>query len=198
MRNKISHLTFLFTILLAGLFASACSPAPAPVALPTVAAAPGSAVPATPTPGKPDWFGYTLQDARTGESFTINDFAGKVVLVQAFAEWCPGCAAQQNESRAMAAALGNRPDLVLVSLDTDLNEDKASLKKYADSFNYGWRFAVSPLEVSRALGNLYSAEYLNPPLNPMLIIDRRGAVYGLPYGLKTAAQLQNTVAQYLQ
>ena len=198
MRNNISYLTIATAITLTALLASACSPAPAPAASTTVPAIAASAAAATPTPGKPAWFGYALQDARTGESFTINDFAGKVVLVQAMAEWCPGCAAQQNESQAMAAAQGNRSDLVLVSLDTDLNEDKASLKKYAESFNYDWRFAVSPLEVSRALGNLYSAEYLNPPLNPMLIIDRRGAVYGLPYGLKDANQLKNTIAQYLQ
>ena len=98
----------------------------------------------------------------------------------------------------MAKALGNPASLVLVSLDTDLNEDNASLKKYADYFDFGWHFAVSPLEIDRALGNLYSAEYVNPPLEPMLIIDRNGVVYGLPYGLKYSEQLKNTLEQFLQ
>ena len=49
----------------------------------------------------------------------------------------------------------------------------------------------------RALGNLYSAEYLNPPISPMLLIDRQGKVYGLPYGMKSAEALQTTIAPYL-
>ncbi len=57
---------------------------------------------------------------------------------------------------------------------------------------------MAPLEVTQALGNLYSAEYLNPPLEPMLIIDRQGNVYGLPYGFKSANALANTLAQYLK
>ena len=52
--------------------------------------------------------------------------------------------------------------------------------------------------MARALGNLYSAEYLNPPLEPMLIIDRHGDVYGLPYGFKSAEALSNTLEQYLR
>jgi thiol-disulfide isomerase/thioredoxin len=178
--------------------ASACNTAPAPGVPATIPAMPASAAAVTPTPSKPDWFGFALEDARTGATFTMNDFTGKVVLVQAIAEWCPNCIAQQNETRAMAASLGNPVDLVLVTLDVDLHEDTASLKKYAEQFSYNWRFAVSPLEVSRALGNLYSANYLNPPFDPMLIIDRRGAVYGLPFGVKPADQLKKTVQQYLQ
>ena len=148
--------------------------------------------------GKPDWFGVALEDAQTGQVFKINDFAGKVVLVQTIAEWCSYCAYQQNEVRDAAKLLGNPDDLVVVTLDVDLHEDKASLKKYADYFDFGSRMALSPLEVSRALGNLYSAEYLNPPLEPMLFIDRGGSVYGLPYGMKTAEQLKATLAPYLQ
>ena len=198
MLNKIAFLTILFTVTLTGLLASACTAYPVPTATAHIPAIPASAEAATPIPGEPDWFGYALEDAQTGETFRMNDLAGKVVLIQAFAEWCSNCAYQENEMREMAKALGNPASLVLVSLDTDLNENKASLKKYADYFDFGWRFAVSPLEVSRALGNLYSAEYINPPLEPMLIIDRNGAVYSLPYGLKYADQLKNTLEQYLQ
>ena len=187
MRKYISYLTVLFALMLTGLLASACAAYPVP-----------TETAATPAPSKPDWFGIPLEDAQSGETFTINDFAGKVVLIQTFAEWCPTCAYQANEVRDMVNALGNPTGLVLVSLDTDLHEDKASLKKYADYFDFGWRFAVSPLEVSHALGNLYSAEYVNPPLEPMLIIDRDGVVYGLPYGFKYSEQLKNTLEQYLQ
>jgi cytochrome oxidase Cu insertion factor (SCO1/SenC/PrrC family) len=197
MRAKISYLAIIAALIAIGLLVYTHVGAPAPSA-PSVDTTAGVAAAATPTPGTPDWFGIALEDAQTGEMFSMNDFAGKVVLVQTIAQWCTNCAYQENEVRDMAKALGNPDGMVVVSLDVDSNEDKASLKEYADYFDFGWRMAVSPLQVSRALGNLYSAEYLNPPLDPMLIIDRHGAVYGLPYGLKTADQLKNTIAQYLQ
>jgi hypothetical protein len=136
-------------------------------------------------------------DAVTGNTLTMKDFAGKVVLIETMAEWCPNCNVQQAEIKKLHGLLGNPPDLVSVSLDVDLHEDLASLKTYAQTFDYDWRFAVAPLEMAHALGNLYSAEYLNPPLSPMLFIDRTGTVYTLPYHLKTAESLQAALAPYL-
>src|SRR5262249_587050 len=122
----------------------------------------------------PGWFKIAMTDVRTGKTFTINDFAGKVVLIETIAQWCPNCLFQQVETRNLRQQLGNPEDLILISLDVDVHEDEASLKKYTSDFGYDWRFAVAPLEVARAFGNLYSAEYLNPPLDPMLLIDRQG------------------------
>jgi hypothetical protein len=84
-----------------------------------------------------------------------------------------------------------------VSLDVDLNEDEASLKEYAQEFGFEWRFVVAPLEIQRALGNLYTAQYLNPPLSPMMIIDRDGNVHHLEYGLKEAETLKKNLEPYL-
>ena len=83
------------------------------------------------------------------------------------------------------------------SLDVDLNEDGAALKDYTEEYGFEWHFAVAPLEVARALGNLYNAEYLNPPLSPMLIIDRNGEVHQLEYGHKDAEYLQKSVEPFL-
>ncbi len=154
--------------------------------------------PSTPTASaKPEWFAYKMVDVRTGESFSMNDFAGKVVLIETMAEWCPTCRHQEDQVKKLHTLIGNSSDLVSISLDVDLNEDAASLRKYADAFGYDWYFAIAPLEVQRALGNLYSAQYLNPPVAPILLIDREGKQYGLPYGVKSAEALQKTIAPYL-
>ncbi len=145
----------------------------------------------------PEWFDMAFTDAQTGEIFTINDFAGKVVLLETMAIWCPNCAVQANEVRKLRAALENPDDLISVSLDVDFNEDQASLKEYASGYGFDWHFAVAPLLVARALGNLYSAEYLNPPLSPMMIIDRDGNVHHLDFGKKDAETLQKIVEPYL-
>jgi cytochrome oxidase Cu insertion factor (SCO1/SenC/PrrC family) len=157
----------------------------------------------TPTPAKevvsakPEWFDIKLTDVRTGQTFTVNDFAGKVVLIETMAEWCPNCAAEENQVKKLLDLLGGTEDLVSISMDTDLHEDATSLKNYAEDQGFNWYFAIAPLEVQRALGNLYSAEYLNPPLAPMLFIDRQGNVYSLPYGFKRAEALQKTLEPYL-
>ena len=137
------------------------------------------------------------REIQTGKIFTMNDYAGKVVLLETMAMWCPNCVMQGNEVRNLHEALGNPDDLISVSLDVDVNEEADALKKYAHDYGFDWHFAIAPLEVARALGNLYTAQYLNPPLAPMLIIDRDGNVHHLEYGLKDAETLQKIVEPYL-
>lgn len=146
---------------------------------------------------RPDWFTISLTDVQTSESFTISDFDGNVVLLETMAMWCPNCIVQANEVRKARKLLGNPDDLISVSLDVDLHEDEASLKEYTQEFGFDWRFAVAPLELQRDIGNLYSAEYLNPPLSPMMIIDRAGNVHHLEYGLKEAETLKKLLEPYL-
>jgi len=145
----------------------------------------------------PEWFDMELTDVQTGETFTINDYAGKVVLLETMAMWCPTCLLQSGQIQKLYEVLENPEDLISVSLDVDVNEDAATLKSYAADYGLDWHVAVAPRLVARELGNLYSAQYLNPPLAPMLIIDRNGEVHQLEYGLKEVEVLQNAVEPYL-
>jgi thiol-disulfide isomerase/thioredoxin len=192
MRTRAVPASFV-TIILTGLFLASCGA--------STSLTPGEPQAAAPITGAttttPDWFTVKMTDVRAGQIFTISDFAGKVVLVETMAQWCPTCERQEDEVIKLHELLGNPKDLVSVSLDVDVHEDQASLKEYAATRNYDWFVAVAPLEVARALGNLYSAQYLIPPLSPMLFIDRNGAVYGLPYGLKSSEALQATLKPYL-
>jgi len=151
----------------------------------------------TAVPTTPDWFSVELTDVQTNETFTMNDYAGKVILVETMAVWCPTCILQAAYIYKLHELLGNPDDLISVSLDVDLNEDAAILKEYTAEYGFDWHFAIAPIEVDRALGNLYSAQYMNPPLAPMLIIDREGHVHLLPYGLKDTETLQKAVEPYL-
>ena len=176
---KIFHFILIFSGF--ALIVSACAPAQPE---PTVVA-------------RPAWFDMELTDVQTSETFTMNEYTGKVVLLETMAIWCPNCVVQANEVRNLHKLLGDPADLISVTLDVDFNEDEASLKEYASGYGFDWHFAVAPLEVARALGNLYTAQYLNPPLSPMLIIDRDGNVHHLEYGLKEAETLQKIVEPYL-
>jgi len=192
MRARIFFYIPMVSLVVIGLLLTACSPA-----VSTTTTEPVSAESARATSEWDYWFSTELTDVQTGQTFTMNDFAGKVVLVETMAIWCPTCAAQANEVRNLHELLGNPDDLVSVSLDVDLHEDDAALKEYSEAYGFDWHFAVAPLEVARALGNLYSAEYLNPPLSPMLIIDRDGNVHQLEYGKKSAEILQKSLEPHL-
>jgi len=170
----------LFSLVLTGLLLTACASSPTATEAST-----------------PEWFSYELTDVQTGETFTINDYAGKVVLVETMAMWCPNCIVQAHEVRNLHTLLGNPEDLISISLDVDINEDAASLKEYSEGYGFEWHFVVAQLEVARALGNLYTAQYLNPPLSPMMIIDRDGNVHHLDYGLKKAETLQEIIEPFL-
>lgn len=196
-RNQIA----LFVVILTALFFAGCSSSPR-TAAPTPTSAnetQAQTIPPAPASGTktPEWFDIKMTDVRTGQEFSINDFAGKVVLIETMAEWCPTCRHQEDQVKKLHTLLGNPSDFVSVSLDVDFHEDAASLQKYAQSFGYDWHIAIAPLQVQRALGNLYSAQYLNPPLAPMLLVDRNGTVYGLPFGLKSAESLKATIEPHL-
>lgn len=195
-RPRLIGLLGTVSLLLAACGGSA-SPAASEVAL-AASAAPSVAAGAEESAAAlPDWYDMPLTDVRTGTAFSVGEFAGKVVLIETMAEWCPTCLEQQNEVKRLHDLLGDRTDLVSVSLDIDLHEDEASLRDYAAGQGYDWYFAVAPIEVARALGNLYSAQYLNPPVSPMLVIDRDGNAIQLPYGVKTAEILQEMLDPYL-
>ena len=180
---------FAVMTLAAVLFLSACAASPASD---TVAAN------QTATPeGAPAWFGVTLTDARTGKTFSINDFKGKVVLVETMAQWCTNCMKQQPQVKAMRDAVGAPDDLVLIGLDIDPNENAADLKTYVEKRGFDWLYAVPPAAVSREIGNLYTAQFLNPPSTPILIVDRKGIAHPLPFGVKSADDLKKAVLMYL-
>jgi thiol-disulfide isomerase/thioredoxin len=189
----VKHFAFISTLLGLAFILSSCAPVqedsmnvPGPQSTATVVVS-----------KTPEWFDMELTDVQTGKTFTMNDYAGKVVLLETMAIWCPNCLMQAGAVQKLHEALGNPEDLISVSLDVDSNDDSASLKEYASQYGLDWHLAVAPLLVERALGNLYSAQYLNPPLSPMLIIDRKGNVHQLEYGIKDVEALQKAVEPYL-
>jgi cytochrome oxidase Cu insertion factor (SCO1/SenC/PrrC family) len=183
-------------IVLAGLLA-ACGAAPTPSEVMTPQKT-SVAAPATPAADTTTWVQADLSNARTGQSFKVTDFQGKVVLLEAMAVWCTNCLQQQKQVQALHAALGKQDSVVSIGLDVDPNENAATLKAYADKNGFNWTYAVAPTGVSRELGNRYTAQFLNPTSTPMLIVDRTGQVHPLPFGIKSVQMLQDALQPYLK
>lgn len=146
----------------------------------------------------PAWYGASITDASTGKTFSINDYKGKVILVETMAVWCTTCKQQQDNIKAFHAQLGMKDDFVTVSLDIDPNENLDTLKAYVNKTGFDWMFAVSSADVSREIAKLYGDQFINPPSAPILIIDRKGVAHPLPFGIKSADDLSKAVDQYLK
>jgi hypothetical protein len=146
----------------------------------------------------PDWFKVQLTDVSSGENLTVADLKGKVILVETMAIWCSNCLRQQQEVKGLHDALGEEDGFVTLVLDIDPNENAENLKAYTDKHGFSWHYAVAPAEVAREIGQLYGDQFLNPPSTPMLIIDQHGVVHPLPFGIKSAADLQAALEPFLK
>ncbi len=143
------------------------------------------------------WFGTTFTDVSSGETFTINDFKGKVVLIENLAMWCSNCKKQQEQVKILHELIGMNEDLVSIGLDIDTNENAADLKAYIENNGFDWIYTVATEEVTREIANLYGAQFLNPPSTPILIVDRNGQAHPMPFGIKSAEDLKDFINPFL-
>jgi len=154
--------------------------------------------PATETvKGPPVFLGAKLTDVNSGNTFSMQDLKGKVILVEAMAVWCTNCFKQQTQVKQLHTQLGSNDELVSISLDVDSNEDAAKLKSFSNAKGFDWMYAISPADVSRELASLYTDQFLNPTSTPMLVIDRHGNVHPLPFGIKSADDLMKFIQPFL-
>jgi cytochrome oxidase Cu insertion factor (SCO1/SenC/PrrC family) len=189
-RNRIAPLLvvgFAVSLAVAGCSSSAATSIQPAASQPALPAA---------SPTRPAWFDVPLTDVNSGRSFRVSDFAGKVVLVETMATWCPTCQGEMSQVQQLHRAYP-ASDFVSVCLDVDPNEDAALLKKYAAANGFDWLIAIAPEKVGQFLATNYDVNFLNPPLQPMLIVDRQGSVWGLPFGIKSYASLKQTIDPYL-
>lgn len=165
-----------------------------PVETPVIEATQGTIGDAEPEETRsPAWFTVPLTDVNTGETFTIADHQGKVVLVETMAIWCSNCLQQQRQVKALHDRLGSPEDLVSIGLDIDPNEDATMLSDYTQRNGFDWVYVVSPTQVSHEISQLYGNQFLNPPSTPILLIDRSGEAIPLPFGIKSAETLKEAI-----
>ena len=114
------------------------------------------------------WLGVELTDVRTEETFTLAQFAEKPVLLEAFAVWCSICTNQQRQIDALHDEVGD--SVVSVALNTDPNESQTQISRHLDRHGFDWRYAVSPVELSRSLRDEFGVSVLHPPSAPVILI----------------------------
>jgi thiol-disulfide isomerase/thioredoxin len=137
-----------------------------------------------------DWMEIELKDSVTGERFKISDF-GKPILLESFAVWCPTCKRQQDKIKELHEDIGD--SVISISLDTDPNEAEAQVRGHANRHGYDWYFAVSPVEMTKALIDEFGIGVVNAPSAPVVLICEDLSSRFLKGGVKSADELKSEI-----
>ena len=123
----------------------------------------------------------------TGETITLSDYKGQVVLVNLWATWCPPCKAEMPDINAFYEA---HKDEGFVVLAVNSQEDAATVDAFIQT--KGFSFPVA-LDTRGEVMNLYQA----PGLPTTYIIDRNGAIQHIQTGAITKQQLEAIIEPLL-
>ncbi len=189
MKNALLILSILGLMLLASCTAAVSSQATETAEIPGAAATePSASVKEKKTM---IWLDTPLTDVRTGESFMFSDYAGKTVLVESFATFCPACKKQQQHIKEFHEAVGD--SVVSIGLNTDPNEDAELVLSYANNNNFDWTYAVAPNDLTQTLVDEFGTAIVSTPTAPIVMICKDQSSRLLPSGVKNPETLQEEI-----
>lgn len=191
-RRYIPEIIPLAAVLLVFFILSAGCTGPAP--------SPTGSVPASPVSSSPDrisWKAYPLTDLQGKGNFSVNQFAGKPVLVTVQSVACPPCIIQLNRQLAEIDRIpGVREGtIIVISLDLDPAGDSGFIASYHDQINFTGYSAHSPDDLTLDLFHTFGPFAVDPATVPVILVCPDGHDLLLTAGVKTAEILNATLTK---
>jgi len=123
---------------------------------------------------------FHLKDL-AGNDVSEKDFAGKIVLVEFWATWCPPCRSTLEWITALKKQYGDNLEVLALAVESPEDQVKSTVKAVGP----GPRWAISDAETAQAFGDVIAVP-------TMLVFDQSGklakALYGAPPNLHTDAE----------
>ncbi|MCB9456368.1 MAG: hypothetical protein H6671_10320 [Anaerolineaceae bacterium] len=132
----------------------------------------------------PDWASLPITNARTGEIFTLADFAGKTVFVEPMATWCTNCRRQLGSNVRPAFEQSDPEQVVFISFSVGENVTDQRLAEYANEQGWEWIFAVASTEITAGMTADYGRGVITPPSTPHFVIGPTGTLSALSTGFE--------------
>ncbi len=121
-----------------------------------------------------------------GETITLSQFKGKVVILQAMASWCPSCKLQASQIKPVYEKYTD-DGLIVISLD--IQPERSSLldlKDFKTNFGGNWYFGFYPEFIN---------QYGIRSLDSTIIIDKDGKIAYRDDTITTTEHLEKIVKQ---
>lgn len=138
-----------------------------------------------PSPNENEAPSFTLTDI-DGETFSLSDFRGSVVVLDFFATWCTPCVAEMPHLAEIHEKYGSDVVITSIAPSTDTVE---LLKQFREDHNMLWRIARDTAGVSDDYGVQY--------IPTLVIIDQSGIIYYRNEGLTDASTLSSKIDSLL-
>jgi len=174
---------------------SGADPTAAPAAAPAATPAEGATAEPTVETAAASWLDIELTDVASGEPFTLASLKGNVVAIEPFAVWCTNCHVQQDNVRAAYADL-EAAGVQFISVGVEPNESPDRINDYRERREYEWTFAQSPIELSRAMADLFGPQILAVPSTPLIILDEEGEVVFQDFGFQGPDSLRDIFSDF--
>ncbi len=145
----------------------------------------------------PVWMTTELTDACSGETFALDDFAGKTVYLEAMATWCPPCRDQLARVKEAAAQIpaAEREEIVFVALSSEVDLPRQVLAEYAAANDFPFIFAVMPAAMLQVMVDDLGQEIAVPPATPHLIVGPDGTIGEVHTGSASAEDVLALLAE---
>jgi peroxiredoxin len=130
---------------------------------------------------------FTLQTI-DGEAISLDDFKGKVVVLDMMATWCNPCVMQMEELNQLRATY-SESKVVILSIDIDTKESAQQLQTFKEDNNAHWRFARD----TDGVGDKYGVT--NIPA--LVIIDKDGRLQWQDAGVTSYEDLKGRIEPLL-
>ena len=118
-----------------------------------------------------------------GNKFSLEDFRGKVVILDLFATWCQPCL-QQIPQLAEIYGKYDHDEVIIISISSP-SDNEEHLRQFRDEHQMSWRVARDTAGVF----DKYNVVYIPT----IAILDQNGAVYYINEGLTDASTLSSKI-----
>jgi peroxiredoxin len=108
---------------------------------------------------------FTLTDI-DGNTFSLSDFRGKVVILDFFATWCGKCRTEMSHLKTVNNELGSM--IAIISLNVEVWISDETLRQFREDFGITWTVAKDTINVREMYGVIRTLE--------LFIIDKEGSI----------------------
>jgi len=123
-----------------------------------------------------------------GNTHKLSDFAGKAVVLDYWADWCPFCRAEMPELQAAQNKYGDQ--LIMIGVHRTDTESKEVGQRFADKLGITYLLVVDPDDsLYRAAGGF--------GMPVAVFIDSEGLVQDLKSGPKTVEEIAEKVGRLI-